>query len=156
MKNLQKIAVLLLTVFMFSCGSSGDEPTGGDAFLTADVAGASFASMKASVGATETNGVLAVQGSTANGDYIRLNIFSYNGAGTYVTGDAITNTNSLMYGTITPSVAAWTSTFNIGQGTIRITEDTATHVKGTFSFSGFNAAAGTNKQVSSGEFSAPK
>ncbi len=156
MKNLQKFSLLLLiTLISISCSSSDDDnPTGGDAFLTAKVAGTDFASMDVSVSATVTSTILVVQGSNAGGDFIRFNISSYNGVGTYNTGDNLTNTNSIMYGTITP-VASWTSTFNIGNGTIEITEDSATHVKGTFSFLGYNGST-DRKEITEGNFSAPK
>lgn len=155
MKNLKKIGVLLFLTLLISCGGSDDDnPTGGDAFLTAKVAGVDFASMEVSVGASVTSSVLAVQGSNANGDYIRLTAVNYNGVGTYKTGNSISSTNSAMYGSINP-IAAWTSTFNIGEGTIEVTEDNSTHVKGTFSFVGVNDSKG-NKTITEGKFSAPK
>lgn len=155
MRNLKKIGVLLFLSLLISCGGSDDDnPTGGDAFLTAKVAGVDFASMEVSVGASVSSNVLAVQGSTANGDYIRLSIMGYNGVGTYKTGNSISSTNSAMYGSINP-IASWVSTFDVGNGTIEVTEDTATHVKGTFSFVGVNDSKGS-KTITEGKFSAPK
>jgi len=46
------------------------------------------------------------------------------------------------------------STFDIGSGTITITEDDDNHVKGTFSFTGVGQS--TSKQITEGKFNAPK
>lgn len=158
MKNL-KMLMLFLSVSMFlSCTNSSDEDLGltGEGTLTAKIDGQDWASLKATVGAVVTNGVLAVQGSTSNGEFIRINISNYNGIGTYKTGDNLSNVNSISYGTISP-IATWMSTFNIGSGTIEITGDTATNVTGTFSFTGLNASAGNStKTISEGTFNAPK
>lgn len=151
--------MLFLSVSMFlSCTNSSDEDLGltGEGTLTAKIDGQDWASLKATVGAVVTNGVLAVQGSTSNGEFIRINISNYNGIGTYKTGDNLSNVNSISYGTISP-IATWMSTFNIGSGTIEITGDTATNVTGTFSFTGLNASAGNStKTISEGTFNAPK
>lgn len=160
MKTLKKLSILLFATFLWiGCASDDNNPTGGNEFLTAKVDGTDFSSFEDSIGASigtgGTGDVLAVQGSNNSGDYIRINITSYTGVGIYTTGDVITNVNSLSYGSVTP-LAAWTTTFDIGNGTIEITEDSATHIKGTFSFTGFNANDSTNKTITQGEFSAEK
>lgn len=160
MKTLKKLSILLFaTLLWVGCTDDSNNPSGGDEFLTAKVDGADFSSFEDSIGASIGTGgagdVLAVQGSNNSGDYIRINITSYTGVGTYTTGDAITNVSSLSYGSVTP-LAAWTTTFDIGNGTVEITEDSATHVKGTFSFTGLNSSDSTNKTITQGEFSAKK
>ncbi len=158
MKILQKLMLLVCLTILFSCSNNTDEELGltGEGTLTAKIDGTAWSSLKATVSAVVTNGVLAVQGSTSNGEFIRINIANYNGIGTYKTGDNLSNTNSISYGTITP-IATWMSTFNIGNGTIEVTEDTATTVTGTFTFTGLNANAGNStKTVTEGKFSAPK
>lgn len=162
MKTLKRISILLFaTILWVSCSSDDDNPDAGSdgEFLTAKVDGADFSSFEDSIGASIGTGgagdVLAVQGSNTSGDYIRINIVGYNGVGTYVTGDNISNTSSAGYGTVQP-IAAWNSTFDIGSGTIEITEDTSTYVKGTFSFSGLNAADSSTKSITQGEFRANK
>ncbi|WP_159946882.1 hypothetical protein [Polaribacter septentrionalilitoris] len=156
MKNLKKLMLFLFVAVLTSCSNSSDEDLGlsGEGTLTAKVDGQTWSSLKATVGAVVSSGVLAVQGSTSNGEYIRINITNYTGVGTYKTGDNLTNVNSISYGTIDP-IASWMSTFNIGSGTIEITEDTATTVTGTFT--GINASANNStKTVTEGSFSAPK
>jgi hypothetical protein len=155
MKNFKNVFLIMCLSVLISCGGSDDDlGLSGEGSLTAKVAGTSFTSLPVSVSAAITNGIAAIQGSNSSGEVIRINIASYSGVGTYKTGDAISNLNSLSYGTISP-VAFWTSTFDIGSGTIEITEDTATMVSGTFSFTGYNGASNT-KQVTEGKFNAPK
>ena len=158
MKNLKKVFLLMcLSVFVISCSDATDEDLGtnGEGTFTANVAGTDFESLKVTVGAQVTNGVAAIQGSNSQGNYIRINIASYTGVGTYKTGNALSNLNSISYGTISP-VAMWMSTFDIGSGTIEITEDTDSTISGTFSFTGFNASDSSTKNITNGSFSAPK
>jgi len=155
MKNLQKIVcTLMLTLVFVACGSSGDDPTSGSGTLTAKVDGTSFSSLKASVGATEVANIITIQGSDASGNFIKITINPYSGTGTYTTGDAISNLSSLIYGTINP-VAAWSSVFDSGEGTITITDDDDNHVKGTFSFVGYKGS-NDRKSITEGKFNAPK
>ena len=146
MKTLQKILLFISATVLISCSATdNDLGVSGEGSFSAKVNGEEFISLSVSVGATVANNVLAVQG---------LNIMNYTGVGTYKTGDAVTNASSMIYGTINP-VASWTSTFNIGSGTVIVTEETATTVTGTFSFEGVNTNAG-NKTITKGKFSAPK
>lgn len=158
MENLKKLVFFICLSLIVSCSDASDDDLGisGEGALSATVAGSSFTSLQATVGATVTNGVAAIQGSNSSGEFIRINISSYNGTGTYKTGDNLSNTSSISYGTINP-VATWMSTFNLGTGTIEITEETDTTITGTFSFTGINASAGNStKSVTAGKFSAPK
>lgn len=158
MKILKNLILFTFLSLLVSCSDSTDADLGitGEGTFTAKVDGNTFTSLKATVGATVTNGVAAIQGSTSNGTFIRINIANYTGEGTYKTGDALSNTNSISYGTIDP-IATWMSTFNLGNGTIEITEETSTTISGTFSFTGINASAGnSSKTVTEGQFNAPK
>jgi len=167
MKTIKKTMYLVMvfaTVFFTACSS--DDDNGGDGedggggsgseFLTAKVNGTNFEAAQSPaviVAASVNNDVLAVHGGKNDGETIRISIFNYDGVGTYYTGDNITNVNSLMYLTLTPS-ATWTSTFDIGSGTIEITSDNGTTVEGTFSFEGFNAQDSTTKNITNGSFKA--
>ncbi|QTD36709.1 hypothetical protein JL193_11230 [Polaribacter batillariae] len=158
MKTLKKISLLLFLSVLVSCGGS-DEDLGisGEGSLSAKIDGTAFTALSSAVASSTSNNVLAVQGSNSNGVYIRINIMNYNGVGTYKTGDSASNASSMIYGTVNP-VVAWASTFTIGEGTITVTEDTDTAVKGTFSFTGENnsSSAVTIKKVTEGTFNAPK
>lgn len=158
MKNLKSFLLLVCISVFVSCSDATDEDLGlsGEGTFTAKVDGADFASLKATVGASVASGTASIQGSNSGGEYIRITIMNYNGTGTYKTGDAITNASSIQYGTVDP-VAAWVSTFNLGNGTIEVTEETSTTITGTFSFTGINSSAGNStKTVTEGKFSAPK
>lgn len=156
MKNLKTLLVFICLSVVFSCSDATDEDLGlsGEGSLTATVDGTTFTSLKATVGATSTNGVAIIQGSNASGEFIRINIANYTGVGTYTTGDSLSNTSSISYGTVNP-VATWMSTFNLGSGTIEITVDNGTTISGTFSFEGINQGS-PNKTITNGSFSAPK
>lgn len=144
---------------IISCNDATDEDLGisGSGSLSATVDGSSFTSLSSTVGAAVTNGIAAIQGSTSDGTYIRMNITNYNGLGTYTTGGSFSNQTSISYGTISPSIATWiaSSILSSSSGTIEITEDTATTVSGTFSFVGYNGNT-DRKEVTNGVFSAPK
>lgn len=157
MKNLKSLLLFTCISILMSCSDATDDDLGttGEGTFSANVAGTTFTSLKVSVGAQVTNGVAAIQGSNSQGNYIRINIANYNGVGTYKTGDALANVNSISYGTINP-IAMWMSTFDLGTGTIEVTEDTSTTISGTFSFTGFNASDNSSKNVTEGKFSAPK
>ncbi|MEM7087586.1 MAG: DUF6252 family protein [Bacteroidota bacterium] len=167
MKTFRKSAylVMLCMAVMFTACKSDDnnneEEQGaqggnGTEFLTAKVDGVDFEAAQdpaVIVSATVSNNVMAFQGGKNNGETIRGTINDYNGVGTYQTGNDISNPNSLSYVTLTP-VAAWTSTFNIGSGTVEVTSDDGTTIEGTFSFEGFNGADQTTKTITQGNFKA--
>lgn len=128
----------------------------GTEFLTAKVDGVMFEAAQdpaVIVAAAVSNNVLTIQGGKNNGETIRGTINGYSGVGTYLTGNDISNPNSLTYLTINP-VASWMSTFNIGSGTLEVTFDDGNTIEGTFSFEGFNAQDQTTKTVTEGNFKA--
>jgi hypothetical protein len=156
MKNFKKVFLFMFIAVLVSCSDSADEDLGisGDGSLSAKVDNATFTSMSVSVAAVVSNGILSVQGSNSSGEYVRILISNYSGTGTYTTGTVVTDPSSFSYGTVNP-VATWISTFNLGSGTIEITEDNSTAISGTFSFTGVNQGS-ANKVITEGVFSAPK
>jgi hypothetical protein len=154
---MKKISLLLFLSVLISCGDT-DETIGisGKGSLTAKVDGVAFTALSVAVGATITNNILIIQGSNANGAGITMTIMNYNGVGTYKIGDNILNNSGMIYGTINP-IVSWVTTFNIGTGTLTVTEDNSTTVKGTFSFVGENNEPTlTRKTITEGAFTAPK
>jgi hypothetical protein len=121
--------------------------------LTAKVEGTAFNSNSLTVAASLNGNILLIQGSENDGKAIRLNIVNYTGPGTFTTGDNLSNVNSANYITVTP-VASWSSSFNLGSGTIKITSEADGAVEGTFTFTGYNAQDNTNKNVTEGKFKA--
>lgn len=166
MRNLKQFVLFLTTVSILqftSCSNSDDgENNNGDEFLTAKIDGVDFAASQSPaviVGAQSTNGVLVVQGGDNDGNTINFTIQNYTGAGTYNTGDNITNANLIQYLQINP-VAGWASnlaTAAVGGltiGVIEITSDNGTTVEGTFSFEGYNGTDQSTKMISQGKFKA--
>lgn len=117
--------------------------------FTAKADGEEFVSLKSTVVATITGQIAQVQGSKPDGEYL-----NYNGLGRYKAGDAISNINTIQYETISP-ISTLVSSFNIGTGTIEITEDNATNISRTFSFTGVQDGF-SNKVIAAGTISAPK
>ncbi|MFK7748766.1 MAG: hypothetical protein AB8B65_10265 [Kordia sp.] len=161
MKNLKKqfnvFCIAILTVTMISCNNDDDVATMDTAntageFLTAKVDGVDFSAMEVSVTATTSNNVLSLVGGDSNGNTFQMAIQNYNGVGTYVTGDVITNSNAMSYITVTP-FALWTSTFDTGNGTLEVTTDDGSIIEGTFEFLGYKDAS-TRILFSDGEFKA--
>ena len=134
MKTIKKTmyVVMVFTAILFTACSTNDDDnnddddggnSGGAEFVTAKIDGVAFEAAQdpaVIVGATSGNNLLTFQGGTNQGNTLRGSIFNYNGAGTYTTGDGITNVNSLSY--ITLPANMWTSTFDIGTGTLTVTQ----------------------------------
>ncbi len=158
MKKLKNVLLFMSLSIVFACSDASDEDLGttGEGSLTAKVDGTAFASLQVSAGAVVTNGVAAIQGSTSDGTYIRINIANYNGKGTYTIGTSLTDATSLTYGTLKPTIAAWIASSLIpnSSGTIEITDDTDSSVSGTFSFTGYNGS--DKKVITEGKFNVPK
>lgn len=162
LKRTMYLAVVCIALVMTGCNKSDDveEIVGGGAgggaeFLTATIDGASFEAAQSPaviVEARTSNNMLTLHGGTNEGNTIRATINGYSGAGTYTTGDGISNLNSLSYLTLPANF--WTSTFDIGSGTLVVSSDDGTTVEGTFSFEGFNAQDQTTKTITNGSFKA--
>lgn len=163
--NLKLLFILLtMTFLIISCDDDDDENNGatGNEYITAKIDRTNFEASKdpaTIIGATISNGLLAVQGGDNSGNTISFQIFGYSGVGTYKTGDALSSTNQIMYITITPTVATWsssgvTSVAGITPGTIEVTSDDGTTVEGTFTFEGYNGADKTSKNITNGMFKA--
>ena len=157
------IVLFICTTLFLSCSNNSDDdsPGGSDEFLTAKIEGVNFSASTSPatiIGATISNGVLAVQGGDNSGNTISFQVFGYNGTGTYKTGDALTSTNQIMYITINP-VATWgssgvTSITGISPGIIEITSEDGITIEGTFSFEGYNADDMSTKNITEGKFKA--
>ena len=159
--------LMIVSLVSFSSCSSDDNNDnsndGGDEFLRASVDGVNFVAAQdpaVIVGAQNTNGILAVQGGTNNGDTINFVIQGYSGIGTYLLADDISNSNLAQYLEINPAPTTWLSNGitallgAINEGVIEITLDDGTSVEGTFSFEGYNGSDMTVKVVTNGEFKA--
>ncbi|MGC6431643.1 MAG: DUF6252 family protein [Jejuia sp.] len=162
-------SVMVGSLLIFTSCSNNDDgdggtSSGGDEFLTVKIDGTDFAASKdpaSLIGAVVNSGVLAVQGSTNDGKYVRINIINYSGVGTYKTGDAITNANMMMYGEVlTDPTVGWISNgiVTLGNsaatGTVTVTSDDGSVIEGTFVFTGYNGNDMTTKSFTEGKFKA--
>ena len=157
--------IALLTFSFASCTSDDDDTnssSSGDEYLTAKIDGADYAASKdpaTIIGATKSNGILAVQGGDNSGNTISFQIMNYNGTGSYNTGDNLSNTSQIMYITISP-IANWGSNLataalgTLSPGTITVTSDDGSIVEGTFEFEGYNASTQNSKNITNGKFKA--
>lgn len=165
MKKFNLLAIAVLIIFSFTnCDNDDDDTpgTGGDQFFIAKIDGADFEASQSPaviIGATSTNGILAVQGGQNNGNTINFSIHNYTGVGTYTAGDAVGNMNVMQYIEISP-VGGWLCNGvtalvgGLASGSIQITSDDGTTVEGTFSFDGYNGQNQTKKVITQGEFKA--
>jgi hypothetical protein len=153
MKNLKiSLIAIFACLFVTSCSSSDDLGLGGSGgkSLSVKIDGSSFNASELTTSAIVTNGILTIQGGKTNGETLRVTIMNYTGAGTYKTGDNISNVNSMNYITLSP-VATWSSAFDIGSGTLVVSSDSGSKVEGTFNFVGVNGSS--SKNFTEGKFS---
>jgi hypothetical protein len=172
LKNSVFYSILCLALVLASCSKDDDNATnnqgnngGGGELFSAKIDGTDFSASQdpaTLIGATKSTAnsmtIVTGQGSTNTGDFINFGVFDYNGPGTYVTGDNLTNPNYLRYGELngqTPMV--WgsdlaTSAAGIGPGEIVITVDADGKLEGTFTFEGYNAQNMTSKMITEGQF----
>ncbi|MCH9659391.1 MAG: hypothetical protein K0U54_00620 [Bacteroidetes bacterium] len=176
MKTIKKLTFLFFMALAITACSKDDDNNGdadgggqggaGDEYFRASVDGNAFAAdtdLATLIGGSlvTNNGmtVLSAQGSTNSGDFINFNILNFNGPGTYVTADDLTNPNGMMYGELQgQTVNGWVSNGIIAiSGAIRPGEITVTAqddngAEGTFSFEGYNGTDETVKTITNGEF----
>ena len=154
MKTRNLILILLLgTVILFgSCKKdSDDNPDAGNGTISLTVDGATW-SASLSVQAVKTNGVINVTGSDSQAKQAAVVLYGVTAPGTYQVGPA-SPSNMLRWTEGIGQTDTYTANGVIGSGTITVTELTASKIKGTFSFTGFNTSQ-SSKIITDGEFEA--
>ncbi|MEL0457403.1 DUF6252 family protein [Flavobacteriaceae bacterium SZ-1-7] len=174
MRNLKRIVLVLMmgSLLTWSSCSKSDDGGGGDATaaagtLTATVDGKSYQSMEISSSATLVNAGsvknLVIIASNSDGNAFAMTIFGYTGTGTYeFTGANVAVTNTASYtetavnlsNPMASTTEIWQAPFDATlAGSITIDEETATNLKGTFSFTCKNVNGDQSiKNVTSGAF----
>lgn len=164
-KQFGKIAFLALALTFVSCSSDSDgssTTTGGDGTISGKVDGKTVSSNSLATIASLSGGggfqMLSVSGTDLGGDGFTITISGYTGVGTY---QATSDTDKLAvcsyidFDMNNPQNTnnVWTSPYDIEgtSGSVVITEQTDTRVKGTFSFKGANNT-GSFKNVTNGTF----
>ncbi|MFD2725381.1 DUF6252 family protein [Hyunsoonleella rubra] len=177
MRNLKQIMLFVMvgSLLTFTSCSNNDDGGGpsnaGSGTLVAKVDGTSFQSMEISSSATVANAGgtknLIIIASNSDGNAFAFTIFGYTGEGTYkLTGADIAVTNTASYTETNVNLSNPTaSTTEIWQapyddtevGSVSVSEETDTHVKGTFSFMGKNVNGdGSVKNITEGSFNLSK
>ena len=164
-----KTCIIFLTVISLAltgCSKDDDENGSGDGGgeMTASISGAgafksfpaSSNAVKQTIGSTST--MLMVQGTNADGQGITINIMGYTGEGTYDFTFGSSNSSSATY-TETDvnnpmATQIWTTLYSSGasNGSITISEETSSGVKGTFNFKGKNGNDDSVRTISEGKF----
>lgn len=173
MKTIKQISIAFafaLISTLSSCssdsGSGGSGPASGS-FVNAKVAGSNFSATGSLAIGNYASGNLVLQGTTAAGKSIAINLYAFDGTletGTYNVSDTSTDdthTGSLSFievntGTMT-SITYNSAICTNASGTITITFIDATKIEGTFSFTGKELrdgddCSGATKNVTNGSF----
>ena len=165
MKHLQKITqIIFLLLILNSCSSDSSDSSGGSDFITAKIDGVDFSSSFNELILTNSfeppYRLLEVRGTSNNEtqDFIRITLSSYLEPGVYNLPDE----DHLLLGFQFAKLAGegedvWTASGNYDNtfGTVTITQETDTQIKGTFSFNALGVDNSTI-QVTDGQFSLNK
>ncbi len=166
MQSLKVMLILTFSVstFSFFTFCISDEPsgirpsdtTGEDSFMTALIDGVGFSSFnKVTVGALiGVDDVYQLSGAEESSDNIavQLHLPTATATGTFTTMD---NEVNLVYVQISP-FDNWGAHESLASGTVTISENNATYMMGTFSFTGVNAIDNTTIEIIQGKFKAKK
>lgn len=173
MRNLKQFMLLIMIgslVTLTSC-SNDDDNSGGDGdaasgTLVAKVDGSSYQSVEIASSATIANGGqnLIIIASNSDGNAFAFTVFGYSGPGTYPLGGGANITNTASYTETdvsnpqNPSTEIWQAPFDDTEvGSITVTEETDTNVKGNFEFMGKNVGGDQSiKDITEGGFNLTK
>ena len=172
MKTLKHLALFLMCFSLITLSSCSNDDDGGDdgggaaasGTITAKINGSSFTSLEMTSFANATSGggqtTLVMQGNTQS-QAISMIINGYDGVGTYqLSDDNVFRTASYVEPNISDpmNTQTWNAPYQDSGviGEIKISEETDTHVKGTFNFTCKNANDGSTKSVTEGAFNLKK
>jgi len=175
MRTLKQFMLLVMTmslVSLSSCSKDDDGGSGGNAAsgtLAASIDGSSWQSLEISSSATIANNGnnLIIIATNSDGKAFSMSIFGYEGVGTYeFTGATVGVFNTASYSETDVDLSnPQNSTTEIWQapyddtlaGTVSISEETDTNIKGTFEFTCKNVNGDQSvKTISEGSFNLEK
>lgn len=170
MRKLRQFMLLVMTlslVTLTSCSSDdggGDPGNAGSGTILAKVDGSSFQSMAISSSATIANNGqnLVIIGSNSDGQAFSFTVFGYAGTGTYPIGGGANIANGVSYSETdvdlnnpqNSTTEIWQAPYDDTQvGELRVSEETATTLKGTFDFTCKNVGGDQSvKTITEGSF----
>jgi len=162
MKHLQKITqIIILLLILSSCSSDSDSSSDGNDFITAKIDGVDFSSTFSQLILTNSFEppfrLLEIRGTNDDQNFIRVTLSSYLEPDTYNMPDENHPLLGFQY-SISDTDEIWTASelFNNTIGTVIITQETDTQIKGTFSFNALNTVNNTIIQVTEGQFNLNK
>lgn len=152
-RNLFLMVLIAGVISLGSCNKDdGDSGApGGNGSISLKVDGSTW-NASLSVQAVNSNGVINVTGSDSNAKQAGVTLYGVSAPGTYQVGPP--NAGNMLRWT---EGLGQNDTFQangvLGTGTVTVTELSASKIKGTFSFTGYNTAQ-TSKQITEGSFEA--
>ncbi len=149
------VLILLFIVALTSC-SSDDDSSGSeqsDYYLTAKVDGVDYSRDFVTVSTLPDESDVYIISGVGEVSSIALTLESPISTGVFT--PTLGGSTVLFYQEINPFVI-WGATEDEGSGTITITENTDTYIKGTFSFTGVNPLDNSIKEITEGQFKAQK
>lgn len=169
MKSLKTFILLItLSISFISCDKDDDDNSSGSVgenTMTAKIDGTSFSNSnsvgQATIASLATGDNLVIQASNSDGESINLIVWNYSGTGTYEINSSGTNPNTGIYTETDISnptnTQIWQAPYqNSSVGSIKITEETSTAVKGEFNFIAKNASDNSEKNITEGLFNLQK
>lgn len=176
MKKLKTLMLFLITASLTTFSSCSSDDGGADSgapsgLLVAKVDGVSYKSFEissmATISTTGPSNTLVIIASNSDGNAFSMTVFGYTGEGTYeFTGANLAITNVASYSETEVNLSNPTaSTTEMWQapyddtlvGSVSISEETETHIKGTFSFKAKNVGGDDSiKNITEGSFNLKK
>lgn len=165
------LTLVLVIATAISCSKTSDpqpnnnnnnnNTTDTNFYFTAKIDGADWSADMQSTNTSITSshqGLLTIQAalSPVTSGVFLINLYNYNGAGTYTVGTGGTNSYArYMTGSVaTSNYSAWKAETpgSITTGTFTITKDDGSIVEGTFSFDGYSEETKDTKKITDGKF----
>ncbi len=146
------ILFIALAIAGVSCKKDSDNPSGGSG-------GVFKATIDGQVRSTTNptfavnSGILMISGAFASGGMMSITVQNFTAPGTFTIGGG--NMHMGTYGPSANTNDQYSANGIMGSGTITVTSYSASNVKGTFNFTGYNNAQ-QSKAVTNGEFDISK
>lgn len=161
---IRKLMLLFISISVLSGCSKDDDQNSqgsGGGKMTAKIDGENFESYSVSSNAVKSASsagtMLFLQGTNADGVGITMTVMNYTGEGTYQFGPVTSNFNTASYTETNISnptnTQVWSASYDTSSsGSVTISTETSSGVKGTFQFKGKNGNDDSIKTISGGEF----
>lgn len=176
MKTTKKLVLLLMVLILplaifNSCSSDDDGGSGGSTpsgVLKVSIDGSSWKSLEISSSATISNSGthLTIIATNSDGKAVSMNVFGYEGVGTYeFNGNLLSSVNTASYtetnvdlsNPLNSTTEIWSTPYEDAVlGSISISEETDTKIIGTFNFKAKNPNDNTIVNLTDGSFNLNK